>query len=58
MHGILETFWLIILALFGALAIGGLVVGGVILGVGCALFGCGWFYFRRKRRQDARTPPR
>ena len=59
MHGILETFWQIILALFGALAIGGLVVGAVILGAGCALFGCGWLFFRRKRRmQDARTPPR
>jgi hypothetical protein len=57
-QGILETFWQIIIALFAALAIGGLVVGAVILGVGCALFGCGWLYFRRKRRLDARTPPR
>jgi hypothetical protein len=48
-HGILETFWQIIIALFGALVFGGLVVGGVILGVGCALFGCAWFYLRRRR---------
>lgn len=53
MQGILETFWQIVVALFGALAIGGLVVGGVILALGCALFGCGWLYLRRARR-----PPR
>jgi hypothetical protein len=54
-QGFLETFWEIILALFGALVIGGLTVGLAILGIGCALFGCGWLYFRRRR---ARTPPR
>ena len=50
MHGLLETFWEIVLALFGALVIGGLTVGLVVLGVGCVLFGCGWLYLRRKRR--------
>jgi hypothetical protein len=54
-QGLLETFWEIVLALFAALAIGGLVVGLAILGIGCVLFGCGWFYLRRRR---ARTPPR
>lgn len=56
LQGLIETFWEIVLALFGALAIGGLVVGAAILGIGCALFGCGWLYLRRRRR--ARTPPR
>ena len=40
MHGVLETFWQIVLALLGALVIGGTVVGLAILGIGCALFGC------------------
>jgi hypothetical protein len=50
LHGFLETFWAIILALFGALVMGGLVVGGVILAIGCAVFGCGWLLLRRRRR--------
>jgi hypothetical protein len=50
LHGFLETFWAIIFALFGALAIGGMIVGGVILAIGCAVVGCGWLLLRRRRR--------
>jgi hypothetical protein len=49
LHGFLETFWAIILALFGALVMGGLVVGGAILAIGCAVFGCGWLVLRWRR---------
>jgi hypothetical protein len=49
-QGFLATFWEIVLALFGALVIGGVTVGLAILGIGCAVFGCGWLFLRRKRR--------
>ena len=49
MHGLLETFWEIVLALFGALVIGGVTVGVGILAVGCVVFGCGWLYLKRRR---------
>mgnify|MGYP001254021636 CR=1 FL=1 len=52
LHGFLEVFWAIILALFGALVMGGLVVGGAILAIGCAVAGCGWLVFRRRKRRD------
>jgi Flp pilus assembly protein TadB len=55
LHGFLEVFWAIILALFGALVMGGLVVGGTILGIGCAAFGCGWLVLRRRRRRTEKT---
>lgn len=51
MQGFLSTFWEIVLALFGALVIGGLTVGLAILGIGCAVFGCGWLYLRRRNRR-------
>jgi len=54
LHGFLEIFWAIILALFGALVMGGLVVGGAILAIGCALFGCGWLWLRHRRRRTAK----
>lgn len=51
MRDILQFLVEFVLALTGALATGALVVGGIAFAIGCALFGCGWWWHGRRGRR-------
>ena len=50
MRDVVQFLVELVLAITGTLAVGSLVVGGITVGIGCALFGCSWWWRGRRRR--------
>ena len=51
MRDVVQFLVELVLAITGTLAVGSLVVGGIAVGIGCALFGCSWWWRGRRRAQ-------